>query len=84
MKPTINLTKKFNILKNGKSSLPYDLLTLNYLFQTTEVPDKEAYFSDLKFKSIDQETYEDIKKFWATFNCSNLGTIYFLFKICIV
>ena len=38
---------KFDILKNGKSRLPYEKLTMAYLTETTEVPDKADYFSDL-------------------------------------
>ena len=71
--------KRFNILKNGKSSMPYDLLTLNYLFKTTEVPPKEDYYSEIKCQSIDQATYDGIKNFWSSMNCANLGTIKFLF-----
>ena len=63
------------MLKNGKSSLPYDRLTMDYLFQSKNVPPKDHYYSHLKDKGIDDETYEDIKKFWSTFHCSNLGEI---------
>ena len=38
---------KFDMLKNGKSRLPYEKLTMSYLKETTEVPDKADYFSDL-------------------------------------
>jgi hypothetical protein len=38
---------KFDMLKNGKSRLPYEKLTMRYLTETTEVPDKADYFSDL-------------------------------------
>ena len=38
---------KFEMLKNGKSRLPYEKLTMSYLFETTKVPDKADYFSDL-------------------------------------
>ena len=38
---------KFDMLKNGKSRLPYEKLTMSYLTETTEVPDKADYFSDL-------------------------------------
>ena len=38
---------KFDMLKNGKSRLPYEKLTMPYLTETTEVPDKADYFSDL-------------------------------------
>ena len=39
--------EKFDMLKNGKSRLPYEKLTMPYLFETTQVPDKADYFSDL-------------------------------------
>jgi hypothetical protein len=39
--------EKFDLLKNGKSRLPYEKLTMPYLFKTTRVPDKADYFSDL-------------------------------------
>ena len=38
---------KFDMLKNGKSRLPYEKLTMSYLTETTEVPDKADYFSEL-------------------------------------
>ena len=38
---------KFDMLKNGKSRLPYEKLTMPYLTETTQVPDKADYFSDL-------------------------------------
>ena len=38
---------KFDMLKNGKSRLPYEKLTMPYLTETTEVPDKADYFSEL-------------------------------------
>ena len=39
--------EKFDMLKNGKSRLPYEKLTMPYLFETTRVPDRSDYFSDL-------------------------------------
>ena len=39
--------EKFELLKNGKSRLPYEKLTMPYLFETSQVPAKEDYFSDL-------------------------------------
>ena len=65
--------KKFNMLKNGKSKLPYDKLTIPYLLQTTTVPCKKDYYSELTNTGIDDETYEDIKCFWSTFKCKNLA-----------
>ena len=65
--------KKFEILKNGKSRLPYEFLTMPYLFKTTQVPPKEDYYSMLSDTHIDDETYEDIKHFWTIFQCKNLA-----------
>ena len=56
--------EKFEVLKNGKSRLPYEKLTFQYLFHTTNVPSKADYYSDLTNSNIDDETYEDIQKFW--------------------
>ena len=64
--------KKFQLLKNGKSRLPYEKLTLQYLYETEIVPPKKDYHSDLTNTDIDDSTYEDIKKFWSTFGCRNL------------
>ena len=38
--------EKFDMLKNGKSRLLNEKLTMPYLFETTKVPDKVDYFSD--------------------------------------
>ena len=65
--------KKFQILKDGKSRLPYDNLTMEYLFSTKKVPEKPAYYSSLKDTNIDDQTYEDIKTFWSQFGCTNLA-----------
>ena len=46
---------------------------MEYLFATTEVPEKEDYYSALSDTHIDNETYEDIKRFWSIFKCDNLA-----------
>ena len=61
------------MLKNGKSRLPYDKLTMQYLFKTTNVPCKEDYHSELTNTDIDDDTYEDVKRFWSLFKCKNLA-----------
>ena len=61
------------MLKNGKSKLPYEKLTMEYLFATTKVPAKEDYYSMLSDTHIDNATYDDIKKFWKLFNCKDLA-----------
>ena len=66
-------SSKYEILKNGKSSLPYEKLTIQYLMETCKVPPREDYWSDLKNEGIDDVTYQDICQFWTTFNCANLG-----------
>ena len=65
--------EKFEMLKNGKSRLPYEKLTIPYLFETTQVPGKVDYYSALSNTHIDEETYLDIKKFWSLFNCRDLA-----------
>ena len=65
--------KKFAMLKNGKSKLPYDKLTWQYLMETENVPCKKDYHSELTKTDIDDDTYEDIKRFWSTFKCKNLA-----------
>ena len=64
---------KFSMLKNGKSKLPYDKLTWDYLFSTTEVPPEKDYHSELTNTDIDKSTYEDIKKIWSFFKIKNLA-----------
>ena len=39
--------EKFDMLKKSKSRLPYEKLTMPYLFEQQRVPDKADYFSDL-------------------------------------
>ena len=65
--------EKFEMLKNGKSRIPYEKLTIPYLFETTKVPEKANYYSALNNTHIDDGTYSDIKKFWSLFNCKNLA-----------
>ena len=76
--------EKFKILKNGKSSLPYEKLTMEYLFACNSVPPKEDYYSDLKNQHIDNQTYQDICQFWTIFNCANLGNTHSFEKLLIV
>ena len=65
--------EKFEMLKNGKSRLPYEKLMMPYLFETTQVPEKVDYYSALSNTHINKDTYSDIKKFWSLFNCKNLA-----------
>ena len=55
--------EKFDMLKNGKSRLPYEKLTMKYLFKTTRVPDRSDYFSDLsKFFFHERKIFKIILK----------------------
>ena len=65
--------ERFEVLKSRKSRLPYEKLTMPYLFETTQVPEKVDYYSALSNTHIDEDTYSDIKKFWSLFNCKNLA-----------
>ena len=51
---------KFDMLKNGKSRLPYEKLTMPYLTETTEVPDKADYFSDLSKFFFIKENFQKL------------------------
>ena len=49
---------KFQLLQKGKSKIPYDRLTYEYLFKTRNSPaPKSHYYSALKDSHIDDETY---------------------------
>ena len=55
--------EKFDMLKNGKSRLPYEKLTMPYLFETTRVPNRSDYFSDLsKFFFHERKIFKIILK----------------------
>ena len=64
--------RRFEMLKHGKSMLPYDRLTLKYMKKTKKVPPKSHYYSKLKETEISDEDYKNIKKFWKVFKCKNI------------
>ena len=55
--------QKFDMLKKSKSRLPYEKLTMKYLFETTRVPDKADYFSDLSKFSFFMKEKKNLKLF---------------------
>ena len=68
---------RFEILKNGKSKLPYDILDVkNYIKPRTKPPDRKEYYSKLKEAECDEQTYSDIQKFWTAFSCDSLGILF--------
>ena len=65
---------KFQLLQKGKSKIPYDRLTYEYLFKTRNTPaPKSHYYSTLKDSHIDEETYSDIEQFWTKFDCGSMA-----------
>ena len=66
--------EKFDMLKKGKSKIPYEKLDYKYLFTIRkEPPPKMDYYSLLKDTHIDDSTYNDIRRFWSLYSCQSIA-----------
>ena len=64
--------KKFDLLLK-KSFFPYEYCTsLKLMEETTELPDRDKFYSTLHETTITQEDHNFAKKIWKLFKCKNL------------
>ena len=55
--------KKFKMLVNGKSALPYsEIYGPTYLYETKKIPPREKYFNDLNYSELSLADYKNIQK----------------------
>ena len=65
---------KFKICSYGKGSLPYEQIqNVKYLYESTELPPIEDFYSSLTNETITQESYINAQEFWNAFKTENLA-----------
>lgn len=62
-----------------KGVYPYDYMTDEKVFEETQLPPKEKFYSELNECDITDEDYTHAKKVWDTFNIKNMGEYHDLY-----
>jgi hypothetical protein len=84
-----NLTSYFKDLPNEilellvqKGVFPYSYLDSFDKLESTEYPNYESFFDNLKDKNIELKEYERGKKLWDYFNCKSFKEYMELYLTC--
>ena len=67
------------VLLLRKGVYPYEYMDSWERFDETLLPDKEAFYSELKLEDITDEDYEHAQKVWEVFGIKNLGEYHDLY-----
>ena len=70
---------KLNLLTR-KGIYPYEYMDSSEKFKETELPPKEAFYSNLNNEDISDEDYAHARKVWKTFEMKNLKDYHYLYK----
>jgi hypothetical protein len=63
---------KIDILRK-KGIYPYEYVKNNSIFDETELPTKENFYSQLSLKGITDDEYKHAKNVWSQMNCKTFG-----------
>ena len=65
---------KFKICSIGKGCLPYErICDISYLYEFTELPPKEHFYSTLSEQNISDEDYSNALQFWDIYETQHLA-----------
>ena len=70
---------KLNLLTR-KGIYPYEYMDSSEKFKETELPPKEAFYSNLNNEDISDEDYAHARKVWKTFEMKNLKDHHYLYN----